>query len=266
MPPSTASWTRATTASATSSWAMCPHHVSTSVSSSTSCVSPCSGCSSVAVRTCTRSPSSSVRPAAIAPCMPVRVNRPHRGLVALVDVLSPHGHPHSSSLTPEPLAGGQPHPRSSAAITESQRRAARLVQPCTRHTTSRGATWGREALRPGRAARAARRSRRVLLRRCADCAQLLVHDEPTWPRRSAAAGVREIPLEAITGTLEPGRAREFDSEFRPSPRMRKRWLRVWVAEHTGPGLGADRGRPGRRRATRSATAITACRSPAPAAR
>jgi hypothetical protein len=48
--------------------------------------------------------------------------------------------------------------------------------------------------------------------------------------------VHEIPLEAITGTVEPGRAREFDSEFRPSPRTRKRWTRVWVAEHTGPGL------------------------------
>ena len=43
-------------------------------------------------------------------------------------------------------------------------------------------------------------------------------------------------MAAITGTVEPGRAREFDSEFRPSPRTRKRWLRVWTAEQTGPGL------------------------------
>jgi hypothetical protein len=77
---------------------------------------------------------------------------------------------------------------------------------------------------------------RVLLRRCADCAQLLVHDKP-MAARSGGGTVREIPLEAITGTLEPGRAREFDAEFRPVGRMRKRWLRVWVAEHTGPGLG-----------------------------
>ena len=49
--------------------------------------------------------------------------------------------------------------------------------------------------------------------------------------------MREIPLDAITATFEPGRAREFDAEFRPVPRMRKRWLRVWIAEHTGPGLG-----------------------------
>jgi hypothetical protein len=77
---------------------------------------------------------------------------------------------------------------------------------------------------------------RVLLRRCAECARLLVHDKPALARRGGGT-VREIPLDAITGTLEPSRAREFDSEFRPVPRMRKRWLRVWVAEQSGPGLG-----------------------------
>lgn len=77
---------------------------------------------------------------------------------------------------------------------------------------------------------------RVLLRRCADCAQLLVHDRPL-AARAGGGRVREIPVDAITGTVEPGRAREFDSEFRPTARMRNRWLRVWVAEHTGPGLG-----------------------------
>jgi hypothetical protein len=76
-----------------------------------------------------------------------------------------------------------------------------------------------------------------LLRRCMECARLMVHDERTLARRDAGAtGVRAIPLDAITGTVEPGRAREFDSEFRPLPRMRKRWTRVWVAEQTGPGL------------------------------
>jgi hypothetical protein len=76
-----------------------------------------------------------------------------------------------------------------------------------------------------------------LLRRCLECARLAVHDERTLSRSNAgAAGVRAIPLDAITATVEPGRAREFDSEFRPLPRMRKRWTRVWVAEHTGPGL------------------------------
>jgi hypothetical protein len=90
----------------------------------------------------------------------------------------------------------------------------------------------------GQAARSRRRASllRILFRRCADCAFLFVHDKPT-AAQAGGGKVREIPLDAITGTLEPGRAREFDAEFRPLGRMRKRWLRVWVAEHTGPGLG-----------------------------
>jgi hypothetical protein len=90
----------------------------------------------------------------------------------------------------------------------------------------------------GQAARSRRRASlaRILFRRCRECAYLLVHDTPMLAR-SGGGTVREIPLDAITGTLEPSRAREFDAEFRPVARMRKRWLRVWVAEHTGPGLG-----------------------------
>ena len=90
----------------------------------------------------------------------------------------------------------------------------------------------------GQAARSRRRASltRTLFRRCAECAHLLVHDQPALARPGTGA-VREIPLEAISGTLEPGRAREFDAEFRPVGRMRNRWLRVWMAEQTGPGLG-----------------------------
>jgi hypothetical protein len=89
----------------------------------------------------------------------------------------------------------------------------------------------------GQAIRSRRRDSltRRLFRRCADCARLIVHDERTLPRRTGGK-VREIPLDAINGTFELGRARDFDSEFRPSPKARKRWLRVWVAEHTGTGL------------------------------
>jgi hypothetical protein len=90
--------------------------------------------------------------------------------------------------------------------------------------------------------RAARSRRRAsvtarLLRRCLECARLVVLNERALARSNArATGVRAIPIEAIIATVEPGRAREFDSEFRPVPRMRSRWTRVWVAEHTGPGL------------------------------
>ena len=89
----------------------------------------------------------------------------------------------------------------------------------------------------GQAIRARRRASlmRRLLRRCTECARLIVHDSRTLPRRTGGI-VREIPLEAITGTFEAGRAREFDSDFRPSPKARTRWLRVWAAEQTGAGL------------------------------
>ena len=89
----------------------------------------------------------------------------------------------------------------------------------------------------GQAIRARRRASltRRAFRRCADCARLIVHDERTLPRRNGGR-VREIPLDAITGTFEAGRALDFDSEFRPSKRARKRWLRVWVGEHTDAGL------------------------------
>ena len=45
--------------------------------------------------------------------------------------------------------------------------------------------------------------------------------------------MRDIPLDAIAGSLEPHRAAQFDSEFRPSPATRRRWLSVWLAEERG---------------------------------
>ncbi len=61
----------------------------------------------------------------------------------------------------------------------------------------------------------------------------------TTRRRSAPApaaaglGRREIPLEAISATLEPNRAEHFDREFRPAAPIRSRWQSVWLAEHRG---------------------------------
>jgi hypothetical protein len=57
-------------------------------------------------------------------------------------------------------------------------------------------------------------------------------------RRAApvGGGMREIPLEAIAGTLEPSRASVFDEGFRPAPAARARWERVWLAEHRGQVL------------------------------
>ncbi len=47
-------------------------------------------------------------------------------------------------------------------------------------------------------------------------------------------GIREIPIDAIAGTLEPTRAAQFDAAFRPVRRMpRTRWERIWIAEERG---------------------------------
>jgi hypothetical protein len=88
----------------------------------------------------------------------------------------------------------------------------------------------------GKAVRARRRASLAsrVLRRCAECARLVVC-EPSG-RSSAGHGVREIPLAAITGSLEPNRAAHFDREFRPAPAARSRWLRVWLAEQCGTVL------------------------------
>jgi len=67
-------------------------------------------------------------------------------------------------------------------------------------------------------------------------ARLTVYDEPSTPRVGVDGGVREIPLRAIRGTLEPSRARMFDGAFRPAAAARSRWERVWLAEQRGQPL------------------------------
>jgi hypothetical protein len=102
--------------------------------------------------------------------------------------------------------------------------------------------WGRvEAEQAfGRAARARRRAALVnrLRRRCSACSRLAVHDERALVHRrpTAGAGPREIPLDAISATLEPNRASQFDHDFRPAAPTRGRWMRVWLAEHRGAVL------------------------------
>src|SRR4051795_2322689 len=83
---------------------------------------------------------------------------------------------------------------------------------------------------PARARRRASLAQR--LRGCrAVCGRLAVHDETQLRSGSAPAslGLREIPLEAISGTVEPNRAAQFDSQFRPAGPTRSRWESVWLA-------------------------------------
>jgi hypothetical protein len=89
-----------------------------------------------------------------------------------------------------------------------------------------------------RAVRARRRASLLtrLRRGCRRCLGLPVYDERAVGRSGVGGGVREIPLEAIGGTLEPNRAAQFDRGFRPAPETRARWERVWLAEHRGTVL------------------------------
>jgi hypothetical protein len=49
-------------------------------------------------------------------------------------------------------------------------------------------------------------------------------------------GITEIPLAAITATVEPARAPQFDRDFRPARAACCRWQRIWMAEHRGEPL------------------------------
>jgi hypothetical protein len=89
-------------------------------------------------------------------------------------------------------------------------------------------------------ARAARGRRRAALARRlrrapGDDGRLCVYGDPRAALVSASAprGVRDIPIAAISGTLEPSRAAMFDRCFRPAAGARRRWERVWLAEHHG---------------------------------
>jgi hypothetical protein len=87
------------------------------------------------------------------------------------------------------------------------------------------------------AARARRRASvaRRLRGRSSSCGRLAVHEDRTLrPSRAAAGlGLHEIPLDAISGTLEPNRAAQFDRDFRPAAPARARWQSVWMAEQRG---------------------------------
>src|SRR3954453_9925259 len=88
-----------------------------------------------------------------------------------------------------------------------------------------------------RATRARRRASlmRALRRRPSCAGALAVFDEldVSRSRTRVPQGIREIPIDAITGTLEPTRAPLFDSCFRPARRARARWQRLWIAEQRG---------------------------------
>jgi hypothetical protein len=90
----------------------------------------------------------------------------------------------------------------------------------------------------GKAVRARRRASltRRILRRCVECAHLLIVDAQAHRHSGSGHGRRDIPVESIVASLEPHRAAQFDNEFRPAPPTRSRWLSVWLAEQRGTVL------------------------------
>jgi hypothetical protein len=78
---------------------------------------------------------------------------------------------------------------------------------------------------------------RRLRREPVACGRLAVYDERALRGGARVArGVREVPLDEISGTVEPSRASMFDPCFRPAAPARGRWQRVWLAEHRGTVL------------------------------
>jgi hypothetical protein len=87
-----------------------------------------------------------------------------------------------------------------------------------------------------RAARGRRRSALMGRLRGRRPERLEVFDERCAQHPRAGLALREIPLDAIRGTLEPSRATQFDRGFRPARAVRTRWQRVWLAEQRGATL------------------------------
>jgi hypothetical protein len=92
------------------------------------------------------------------------------------------------------------------------------------------------ALEADRAFTAASRARRRATLKRLGRAMCGLHVYDDRQRRSGERGLREIPLDCITGTTEPNRAAEFDWLFRPTPQTRGRWQRVWMAFTGGVNL------------------------------
>jgi hypothetical protein len=92
-----------------------------------------------------------------------------------------------------------------------------------------------------RAVRARRVASFVNIFRCRGHAdrgrRLPVYDE-RYPTRRAPLppGRHEIAVESIRATVEPNRADQFDADFRPAKKTRRRWERIWMAEDRGTPL------------------------------
>lgn len=86
-----------------------------------------------------------------------------------------------------------------------------------------------------RAQRRAALARR-LRRDATDRDALAIYEGPAGASGAPVRRVAVIPIEAISGTVEPSRAPLFDRSFRPTRAARERWQRIWLAEQAGAPL------------------------------
>jgi hypothetical protein len=102
-----------------------------------------------------------------------------------------------------------------------------------------GATRGEADARFRAAVRERRRRERGrrLRRRPPDRLDVL-DDAAGWAATAGrrALGVQAIPIDSVTGTLEPFKARTFDRAFRPEPSAAEHWKRLWLAQAHGASL------------------------------
>jgi hypothetical protein len=66
----------------------------------------------------------------------------------------------------------------------------------------------------------------------------VLDDRAGWASTAGrrALGVRLIPIDSVTGTLEPFKARTFDRAFRPDRSAAEHWKRLWLAQAHGASL------------------------------
>jgi hypothetical protein len=91
----------------------------------------------------------------------------------------------------------------------------------------------RAAERRRRRAERMRRLRRMPAKRLD-----VIDDRTGWAATAQRRplGVQAIPIDSVTATLEPFKARSFDRSFRPDRASAEHWKRIWVAQARGASL------------------------------
>ncbi|HVD87857.1 MAG TPA: hypothetical protein VNB91_03030 [Jatrophihabitantaceae bacterium] len=76
-------------------------------------------------------------------------------------------------------------------------------------------------------------------RRGAESGRLDYLDERSGPAPTARKqwlGIKTIPIDSITGTVEREKAEAFDDHWRPPDWSREHWTRMWLAARRGTAL------------------------------